>query len=289
MKNLLFITLISAASSLFAQVGISSNTNYTTPAGVDLSIDGSLTVRDRIYAGGNSTTLGNPGKSGQVLVSQGANLPPRWRTLNIPNFDLVSFYLIYNNSFTDYNDPSPGIQFAGNTQVTTGSNGPYTFGTLRTDMADFQTIGGLTEKFDVFSNSNQVYITFEAVAQINTSGQTNNSVGVDFVCGIFAAREGQPLTLRSIRKATLQRASTANNPFITFTQIALADGLSSGKHDVQVACKRTANYNGYSGQSDILAIGRPAPPATNINTFISQTSLKVEVYEIPQTFINILD
>lgn len=290
MKNLLFLSIIFISTFLFSQVGISTNTNYTVPAGVGLSIDGNMTIRDRIYVGGNSTTLGNPGRAGQVLVSQGANLPPRWRTLNIPDVTENLFYLIYNNSFSDYRlaggtvNPTPGISFRGDQNVTTGSNGPYNLGTARTALTGFTTITGLAKQFDVFSNQNQVYITFEAVAQTNATGAGE---GADFVCGVFVGQLGQTKTLRGIRKATTYRGQN-DNPFVTFTLIALADGLTIGRYDVEVACKRTANYASFDSETEILTIGRAASTA-NLNNFVAQTSLKVEVYEIPTVFNDIID
>lgn len=284
-KLFLFLITISGAGLQAQKVVISSApetyiTNHPT-ADAALTVEGSITVRDKIYAGGNGTTLGDPGKPGQVLVSQGQNLPPRWRTLNIPTIETGAFYLIYNNAFTDYLRPQG--QGLANINTVSGSNGPYELGTLRSALTGFTTIDGLTQKFDVFSNQNQVYITFEAMAQIE--GSTNGH-GVDFVCGIFVGNDGNPAsrTLRGIRKATVN-VGTSGDPFVTFTQIALADGLTIGKYDVEVACKRTANYNSFNG---VLAVGNKAGATTNLGVFAPQTSLKVEVYEIPTVFNDIL-
>lgn len=291
MKNLILFSFSIISCALFSQVGISNSANYNPPAGVDLSIDGSMTVRNRIYTGGTSTTLGNPGRAGQVLVSQGPNLPPLWRTLNIPDIELNSFYLIYNNSFTDYRlangtvNPDPGVEYPS-ADVGVGTNGPFNVGLGRNSATGFRTITGLNKQFEVFSNQNQVYVTFETVAQLNT---TTTGQGVEFVCGIFigrAAQGGNPAqekTLRAIRKSTLFMGS-ANHPFVTFTLIGLADGLTIGLYDVEVACKRTANFASYTGT---LGIGTSVQ--TNLNDFISQNSLKVEVYEIPQVFGGIID
>jgi len=267
---------------LGAQLKIGSG-NTTAPDNV-LEVEGSITVRDKIYAGGDDNTLGNPGKAGQVLVSQGEGLPPRWRTLNLPIIEENFFYLIYNNSFTDYtddgNEDNEGLSLGSSTS---GNNGPYTEGTARDNamFSGFQSISGLTKTFDVFSSDNKVYVTFEAVAHIGSSAL---NAGVDFSCGIFVGGATQSSrTLRGIRRVTLQQADTAQYPFITFTQIALADELGVGSHTVEVACKRNANYN-YTGN---LGIGRAIQE--NINNFVAKTSLKVEVYEAPQTFHDIIE
>lgn len=301
MKKLFLFLITISCTGLQAQNGkvvISTNPqtwiNSNPASDANLVVEGSITVRDKIYAGGNSTTLGDPGKPGQVLVSQGANLPPRWRTLNIPTIEAGAFYLIYNNAFTDYNPTSPTVNTNQGILLTnspanivpgSGNDGPYELGILRSAATGFTTISGLTKQFDVFSNQNQVYVTFEAMAQVvgSTSGQ-----GVDFVCGIFVGNNGDlaSRTLRGIRKATVNIGANSN-PFVTFTQIALADGLAIGKYDVEVACKRTANYNSYPNTSS-LAIGTFATGTSNLGKFASQTSLKVEVYEIPTVFNDVV-
>ncbi|SMC70619.1 hypothetical protein [Moheibacter sediminis] len=281
MKNLFYLFIILSCIQLSAQVGISSLTNYTPGAGTGLSVDGNVTIRDRIFVGGTDLTLGNPGKNGQVLVSQGTGLPPRWRTLNIPTVEENFFYLIYNNAFTDFtndNTVNEGITI----NSTAGNNGPYELGITRASLGtDFTTITGLTKTFEVYSNENQVYITFEAVAHI-TGGGTD--IGADFVCGIFAGGNTTTTrTLRGLRKLTLQQSyGASSNPFITYTQIALADDLGIGLHQVEVACKRTASH----GTLPTLTIGRSA--STNINEFVAKSSLKVEVYEAPQVFNDIV-
>lgn len=276
MKSLFYIILLTiSALNLNAQIIISNDENYQNISDAELIIDGSLTIRDRIFTGGNETTLGNPGKAGQVLVSQGANLPPRWRTLNIPNIEENAYYLIYNNSFQD----QVGIDI-NNDANTNNGNGPYPFDTPRSNSRFnlFQTIQGLNQEFVVHSTNNEVYITFEAVAHTNLS---SNDSGADFVCGIFAGGSTNATKrLKGIRKLTIQQSYGAGqSAFITYTQTALASDLGVGTHNVEVACKRTATY----GTLSQLSIGKkvPDPSVSNINNFVAQSSLKVEVYEIP--------
>lgn len=285
MKNVFLLILLTISVQFsYAQIKVSNSPAAVNPDH-DLDIAGSLTVRNKIYVGGSDVALGNPGRSGQVLVSQGPDLPPRWRTLNIPSVEAGFFYLIYNNAFTDFtndNTQNEGINI-NNADGANGGNGPYTIGMARNNAAfiNFTTITGLTRTFDVFSTDNQVYITFEAVAHSNSNSA---DAGADFVCGIFAGGNTQATrTLRGIRKLSLQQSYGAgSNPFITYTQIALASGLGIGSHQVEVACKRTGTY----GTLTDLSIGRSV--STNINEFVAKSSLKVEVYEAPQNFNDIV-
>jgi|GEM_PF-279040 len=285
MKNLFHLSfLIGTFINLPAQVAISSNPAYTVPAGVDLSVDGSITVRDKIYAGGDGTTLGNPGKAGQVLVSQGPELPPKWRTLNIPNIEENAFYLIYNEPFTDYSadgsETNEGLSFAA-TGLT--DNAPYNYDATLTNTG-FTTINGLTKSFTVnTTNASQVYITFEAVAQINNTGTVWH--GTDYACGIFVDDK-----LKSVRRVTLQAPTDAGGVFMTYTQIALVGDLGQGTYTAKVGCKRLLNLSGYNSN---LGIARQVytPVNTNLNNFMAKSSLKIEVYEIPNmdNGTNVLD
>lgn len=280
MKKIIFLTFWCGMlfSPLCAQIKVG---NQATNPDYMLDIEGKIAVRDKIYVGGSDVSLGDPGKEGQVLVSQGPGLPPRWRTLNLPIVEEEFFYLIYNNSFTDYSESAPasaGITLTSNQT----SNAIYTIGTPRGNSVfnNFKTIEGLRKSFEVFSNDNQVYVTFEAVAHINSTA-TNH--GVDFSCGIFVGETRQTRTLRAIRRTTLQQIGTATSPFITFTQINVIDNLTIGTYDIEIACGRNMNHgNQNSIFSGDLSIGNAI--YTNINTFNAQTSLKVEVYEAPTQF-----
>lgn len=287
MKKLILFTLLGCIQ-LSAQIRISSNPNLIPSDPQELTVDGSITIRDKIYVGGSDNTLGNPGKPGQLLVSQGEGLPPKWRTLNVPSIEAGFFYLIYNNAFTDYNsggndgptDAGEGLDIS-NSNVSS-NNGPYNALTARnnTIFQNFQTIDNLTKNFQVYSANNQVYITFEAMAQIASNGEGQ---GVEFSCGIFAGGSTPATrTLRGMRRITLQQ-TTNPSVFVTFTQIALADGLGIGTHTVEVACKRNANLSSYNG---VLRIGRSA--VDNLNNFVTKSSLKVEVYEAPSQFNDII-
>jgi len=286
MKNLFYISLfIGTFINLSAQVAISSNPAYTPPAGVSLSVDGSITVRDKIYAGGDDATLGNPGKAGQVLVSQGAGLPPKWRTLNIPNIEENAYYLIYNEPFTDYiadgSETNEGLVFASN--AASDSSPGFTYDQTFVSTG-FTAIGGLEKPFTInTTNASQVYITFEAVAQINNT--TTQWHGTDYACGIFVDDK-----LKGVRRVTLQAPTTAGGVFMTYTQIALIGDLGQGTYTAKVGCKRLLNLSGYNSN---LGIARQVytPESTNLNNFMAKSSLKIEVYEIPnmENGTNIID
>lgn len=69
-KNLLLGTFL-VPLSLFSQIGIQTTTPQKT-----LHVNGSLQVVNEINVGGNATTAGSAGTSGQILTSQGAGAAP---------------------------------------------------------------------------------------------------------------------------------------------------------------------------------------------------------------------
>lgn len=262
MKFLFLLVLLSVSNYMAAQIGINTNEPRSL-----LDVNGDVTIRDKIYAGGSDSALGNPGMPGQVLVSGGANNPPMWKTLNIPQINPGDYYLIYTNAFFD----NQGIVF-GNT---TSGNNLYTKGTDISTLSRWQTIDGLTNPFEVYSNTNKIYITFEAVVQLEGSG---TNTGVDFACGVFVDNK-----LQGVRTSTAKRAS-ASDAFATFLMVIISDQLSEGIHQVKVACTRKQNIGNYSGD---FSVGTNL--GSNINEFVAQSSLKVEVYEVPENFVPVVE
>lgn len=261
------ITLLLALSCLsFSQVGI----NTETPKS-QFDVNGDLTIRNKVLVGGDDATLGNPGVKGQVLVSSGPGEPPRWLTLNIPD-DQGKYYLIYNDTFDD----RTGVSFFSS--ETTGLN-TYTKGTLLTSLSGWKKIPGMSKQFEVFSTQNKTYFTFETVAQIGTTGNGNYLDAVEFACGIFV--DGK---LEGVRVNTVEQAGEAYGSFRTFTMLHVSENVSKGTHTLDVACTRRANYS----TSVSLGIGRSAN-ANNLNNFMAQSSMKIEVFEIPDEYIDIED
>ncbi|MFZ4929645.1 hypothetical protein [Chryseobacterium sp. Mn2064] len=77
MKNNLLFGIFLVPSFLCAQVGVGTSTPQRT-----LHVNGSLQVVNELNIGGNSTTAGSAGTSGQILTSQGSGVAPAWQTLN---------------------------------------------------------------------------------------------------------------------------------------------------------------------------------------------------------------
>ncbi|MEN5306876.1 hypothetical protein ABE425_05130 [Chryseobacterium cucumeris] len=89
MKKHLFFGTLLFPLSLCAQVGIKTATPQKS-----LHVNGSLQVVNEINVGGNATTAGSPGTTGQILTSQGSGVAPVWQTLNTISGTINNAYYV---------------------------------------------------------------------------------------------------------------------------------------------------------------------------------------------------
>ncbi|MFS4471423.1 hypothetical protein [Chryseobacterium sp. T20] len=89
MKKHLFFGTLLFSLSLYAQVGIRTATPQKS-----LHVNGSLQVVNEINVGGNATTSGSAGTTGQILTSQGSGVAPVWQTLNTISGTINSAYYV---------------------------------------------------------------------------------------------------------------------------------------------------------------------------------------------------
>jgi len=88
------IGLISWANAQTNKVGI----NTETPQ-ADLHTNGSLQITKELKVGGTSSTEGDYGQDGQLLVSNGDGNAPQWKTIDeISEFPIVSVIALNNTS-----------------------------------------------------------------------------------------------------------------------------------------------------------------------------------------------
>ena len=266
LNRIILINLLFISSSLFGQLGINTNTPRTT-----LDVQGDLEVRSKIYLGGNETSIGNLGETGAVLVSQGVNQSPTWKVLRRPEFKPETYYLInYESSSTevgltlDHDATVNRVKYTQNMSLSSFLAGSGISGE----------IAGLTKKFKVNNSLNKIGLIFETVAHLNSTGVNQ---GVDFACGVFIDDQ-----LKSVRTFTLNQPTVAVGPFYTFTLLGSTENLAKKEYTAKVACKRRASVDGYNGT---FGVGKAV--YTNINDFMAQSTLRIEVLEVPDPNNNI--
>ncbi|MDR4952747.1 hypothetical protein REB14_11225 [Chryseobacterium sp. ES2] len=89
MKNYLLLGAFLVPLFHVAQVGIQTSTPQKT-----LHVNGSLQVVNEINVGGNATTAGSAGTSGQILTSNGSAVAPSWQTLNTISGTINNAYYV---------------------------------------------------------------------------------------------------------------------------------------------------------------------------------------------------
>ena len=89
MKNYLLLGTFLVPLFFCAQVGIQTSTPQKT-----LHVNGSLQVVSELNVGGNATTAGSAGTTGQILTSNGAAAAPSWQTLNTISGTINSAYYV---------------------------------------------------------------------------------------------------------------------------------------------------------------------------------------------------
>lgn len=265
MKKLIQILLICCFGSAIGQIGVNTNSPRAT-----LDVNGDVNLRGRIHLGESEGTLASPGVAGQVLVSSGPGAAPKWLTLNIPDGE-QKFYLIYNNTFEDVG----GVEFSS---LENTGNTTYAKGTLLSSMVGWKKIPNMSQTFHVYSEQNKTYFTFETVAQIATTGLNSEVLdAVDYACGIFV--DGK---LEGVRVNSVEQPSIAYGSFKTLTILHVSENISVGSHTMDVACTRRANYS----TSVRLGVGRSVN-ANNLNNFMAKSSMKIEVFEIPDNYVTV--
>ncbi|KFC22553.1 hypothetical protein [Epilithonimonas lactis] len=275
MKTTINLILFLIASTLHGQVGV-----MTEKPQAALDVNGDFNKKGKLFL--DNDNILSPGKTGQVLVSRGPGVSPTWKALKVPDYEQYKYYLIFNDSFRDFNTASSN---SGQGVSLGTATSPATISTDLVKGADitnlinnkgFKEITGLANPFVVNSSESKVYLQFETVVQQNNT--TTLGSNQMYACGIFIDNK-----LQSARLNTLFTSTTAESTFLTHNQIGGASNLAKGQHTVRVACTRYTTDNNV-----VLGIGVPSTTAVNnLNNFMTQASLKVDVYEVPQNFTDI--
>lgn len=271
MKKLILIIAIISGFLITAQIGIKTE----SPKAI-LDVNGDMNLRGKLSVLNVTNNTIPEATNDQILVSQGEGYPPIWKSLRIPDYEKNKFFLIYNNSFSDRN----GVKFSFSEESSNGSaiSTSLIQNTNISTLNLFKEIPSLSQTFEVYSEQSKAYFQFETVVHADFLGnQSNTDKSIDYGCGIFVDNKLANMRLGNIK------ASSADYPFLTHNQIGMIGNLSKGNHSISVACARLKSYN----TEATLGIGIHV--ASNIDSFITQSSLRIDVYEVPQVFNTIIN
>ncbi|WP_312902780.1 hypothetical protein [Chryseobacterium taichungense] len=273
MRRLILLLSIVSGFLISAQIGIKT----ASPKAI-LDVNGDMNLRGKLSVLNTTDNTIFGGTNDQILVSQGEGYPPVWKSLRIPDYEQNKFFLIYNNSFSD----TQGVIFNSNEEPATPTalstlSSLFVKNTSFSSLDTFKKIPSLSQQFEAYSAQSKVYFQFETVVQGTFDANGNPDSSIDYACGVFIDEKLANIRLRNIK------ASSATNTFITHNQIGMAQNLSKGTHTISVGCKRLKSYN----TNATLGIGTYVH--NNINSFITQSFLRVDVYEVPQVFNTIIN
>ncbi|WP_353103058.1 hypothetical protein [Myroides odoratus] len=130
-QNTLQLLVLLLTQLCFAQVGIKVETPLT-----NFHVNGNVQITEEIRLGGSKTTLGNPGIRGQVLKSNGNNMPASWVTLAVPEVPATSAgSLIAVNGEMQIGEEITAL-LTSDFETTTTNNDPLIIRTLNVKLID---------------------------------------------------------------------------------------------------------------------------------------------------------
>lgn len=258
----IFILLFSMSSwFVVAQIGIGTSSPKTS-----LDINGDFNVRREIRVGGTTTTTGNAGTVGQVLVSNGTSSAPSWKSLNVPfasngDYQLVNTTILYDEV---------GIDFGANVNNTATSY----ISTLGDDINSnpvWIPITGLQSDVVIEQAGNTLSLIFQTGVESSSTGNPTDNRLVKYMCGVF--QNDKLVAFRGDELLDVHRKSTNNEG--VFTLSYSVDNLAVGTHVFKVACRRVQTTLG----TYQFTIGRNITGSTISNAFMLSSVMKLELLE----------
>lgn len=249
----------------FAQVGIGTS----SPNSV-LDVNGKTTLRKELRVGGTSTQLGNPGTKGQVLVSQGAGLPPVWKTIKIPFTEEGQYKLINSYISTDQvgiNSLSSAV--AGDTYVKSSIGDDV----MDANKGKWVKIPGLENNITIKNGRNRLTYQFQTGVEMKATAD-NIKQNVSFTCGVF--RNGKLVAVRPDKISTNNNTEKEGFQDYSFTLNYTEQNVPAGLQKIEIACRKIEASNNNAQ----FTIGRNISNDNPVsNRFILESDFKIDVIE----------
>jgi hypothetical protein len=260
MKNIIkLLPLLFISMSISAQVGI----NTTTPKST-LDVNGDINLRNELKVGGTKSVAGNPGTDNQLLVSQGDNATPLWKTSKLSFYEQGEYRITGSNAITD----DTGINF-GSTSIGDGVPKNAIGENLTTA---WSVIDGLTTSLKVSDPTNRINLYFQTGVEMSDVGD-NSDRFVRFACGIFL--DDKLAALRADQINGIRLKGQRNQSIYTLNYVV--NNITPGIHTAKVACRRiTSSNTGYN-----FSIGRSISATNQIaDNFMLRSILKFDISEL---------
>ncbi|MFC5874703.1 hypothetical protein ACFP3I_19265 [Chryseobacterium arachidis] len=249
----------------YAQVGVGTS----TPNSI-LDVNGKTTLRKELRVGGTSSQVGNAGLNGQVLVSQGQNLPPVWKSLNVSFIEEGQYKLVNSYLSSD----QAGIT---NLSSSNAADGIYknNIGDDITDLTKgrWVKISGLKNVFTVKDSRNKLTYQFQTGAEMKAPTATEPQ-NINFACGVF--RNNKLVAVRPDKISSTDSSGKGGFQDYIFTLNYTEQNVPAGEQTVEVACRKISSSN--SGSQ--FTIGKNISNSNNIsNAFTLESMMKIDIIE----------
>jgi hypothetical protein len=264
-KTIYYCVALLCCAYAHAQVGIDTNVPNST-----LDVNGKTTLRKELRVGGTPTLVGNAGLNGQVLVSQGENLSPAWKSINVSFMEEGQYKLI--NSYLS-------LDQKGVTTLSNGVAGDNIFtNTVGDDITDtgkgkWEKIEGLENNFTVKNSRNRITYQFQTGIEMKAPVATT-SQNISFTCGVF--RGGKLVAVRPDKVSTTNNSAKGGFQDYIFTLNYTEQNVPLGAQKVEVACRKITT----SDVNSQFSIGRNIANTNTIsNAFTLESDLKIDIIE----------
>ncbi|TGN24234.1 hypothetical protein [Empedobacter tilapiae] len=245
-KHLIVLMSLFSSVSLFSQVGINTENPQKT-----LHVNGDLQLTKEFNVGGNASTQGSPGVSGQVLVSKGANSAPEWKTLSIPTLPDLATGTVISIDGQLMIAQEITLQMTADYTNAGASSGPgVAIGNLNNEIIDNENTYLGTTTSNSFKVSNDGIYHVNMNMQISTTNNTSPVIGVwdntvgNWVARVsdqFVAATGGYQTFTLITAIPMLASHTYSFRFLNTTSVTikhLSSGFTGSGPVSQVTLKR---------------------------------------------------
>lgn len=273
MKKSFYLCILGLLSAhTYAQVGVKTSTPQAT-----LDVNGKTTLRKELRVGGTSTQVGNAGLNGQVLVSQGPNVAPAWKTVNVAFIEEGQYKLINSYLSSDQagvNTLSSSVQgdniYTNNVgdDITDATKGVWT------------KVANLENNFVIKNDKNRLTYQLQTGVEMKAPSATT-SQNISFTCGIF--RNSKLVAVRPDKVSSNNNSGKNGIQDYIFTLNYTEQNVPLGNQKVEVACRKITT----SDNATQFTIGTNIQDSNTVsNRFTLESAFKIDVIEFVTYQIN---
>jgi len=216
--NIIFYVILFFPLMVFSQMGIGTDLPKST-----LDVNGNVNVKQQLFLGGTDNSLGNPGVSGQIVVSNGDD-PASWQDVRLPegisSLTMSSKYI---------KDDETGVSL---------TNGVTTAYQENSAITSWSVLENLNTSFSIVNITNKVNFSAQTIVQ------RSNTDLASYACGIFIDDK-----LKAVRTDII---NTTAGGYKTYNINITLDNIGVGDHTAKFACRGRNIASGSLGIGKVI-------------------------------------